>query len=489
MNAIPILFLLSWVWMLGLSVRMAAVEAPKRSALPPTVGVVPQEAVSTVTGSPKPETQFSTNRQGPQERESNRTNEKEASEQFGGYSPLPVPNNVYGAGLAYGVDKLGNQYILSDLIREANLRTFSISPPFTSYAASIPENQIDITVDQNRWGDLVSRVLFTVEMAAAHSPTNMGDVQIKVLDVRAAKTDLNNAGSAIRDTEFWRRHRDDLVGMRLFVVAETISSYKVFLNFPNTKLEVINQAFGELSKLGPETFVKQGSTSIEIISRLPLTLGYKAIELQEKNSDYQPRTRLMPARYDAGNRSLTETTNEKPPFSVMELLPSTHYTDATGQLATLTGRETYGAVLHNLEQKIFGAGINEVRIYDSGFGFAIATRFEVTERSGTPLSGEERFLTRRAGGKRLRGYYITIAAHPKPNAYVSTTRAQDLFSMKYGITFLPDGMADIPIEPGTSIRVFVLEFEDKSGKSEQVQNRDCARSAQDHMEQSGIIRR
>jgi hypothetical protein len=492
-NAIPLLFLFGWLWMLNVSIRAVNLETGNRSVLTPNVSIVPP-----ITDRPSaPSSQPRTKVAGDQILGDSGTSEPpkpdEPTKQLEAYTELSIPNNLYGAGLAYGIDTQGNRYLLSDLVREAKLKTFPIAPPFTSYAVSIPQNEFEKVIDQNRWGDLVSRVLFVVEKAAQKSGEATGDVQLKVVDVAATKTDLTDAWSAIRETQFWRQRRDDFRGMRLFLVAETISSRRVSLTFAKAKSQVLTDAFRELSKLGPDTFLRRGDTSIDVISRLPLVLAYKGTELEIKNSaKNRAPAHVVPARFgphtDLHRAVIAAAQNEKLGEPVLELLPSTHYTDAPPRLISLTGNPTYGSVLDELRRKILTAGINEVRIYDSGFGFAIATRFEVTEENGVPLPGEARFLPRWGQGKRLRGYYITVAAHPKPNAYVSTRRPRDLFSMKYGLTSLPDGMDQIPIEPGTTVRVFVLEFNDKSGDSRQLQNQECGSSAQDHMTQSGLVK-
>ena len=251
--------------------------------------------------------------------------------------------------------------------------------------------------------------------------------------------------------------------------------------------------------MGPGTFVQRSTTLIDIISRLPLILAQKAVELPFTSSAQNRHTSssVQAVKLRLKNRSQSGLAQTVPKGSKVVALPvpetvlltSTHYTDAPAHLASLfPGTSTYGGILEELKRNIFTAGIDEVRIFESGFGFALATRFEVTEQNGVPLPDGARFLSHRAQGKRLRGYYITVDAHPTPTARVSTKNPQDLFTTKYGFTSLPSEMKQIPVEPGTSVKVFVLEFESKSGVSRQVQNQECPSSALAHMAQSGLVR-
>ena len=58
MNAIPLLFLFGWLWMLNASIRAVSVETGKRSLLTPNVSIVPPTIARTSPPSSQPGTQF-----------------------------------------------------------------------------------------------------------------------------------------------------------------------------------------------------------------------------------------------------------------------------------------------------------------------------------------------------------------------------------------------------------------------------------------------
>jgi hypothetical protein len=91
-------------------------------------------------------------------------------------------------------------------------------------------------------------------------------------------------------------------------------------------------------------------------------------------------------------------------------------------------------------------------------------------------------------GKKWRGYYITVDAYPKPEARVSTKRIVDLFLGEVGSRYLPDNMEAFRIEPGSAVRVYVLEFDVSKSEVREVPNQECGSSAQAHMTQSGLVK-
>jgi hypothetical protein len=502
LDLIPVLFLLGWVWLAIASVHalnathaLGAVvaQAPFQGSLrtsPLTLPQNAQDAAQTANRS-SVEQPLAVDRPAGQaaQPEATSASGQESAPTPEGYARLATPNNFYAAGLTYAVDSEGNRYTVADLVREAGLKTYSVPPPYTSLSAIIHAGEIEQTIDANSWGDLVSRVLFVVQSVARKQNTAPGDVQLKVVNVEARRTDLENASQAVRQSPFWRQHGEMLQGLRLFLVAETISSKRIVLDFPNTHPEVLKQAFAQLSELGSDTFVPQSPTAIGIMSRLPLILDCKSVDLDAKSYSQNGRATLSPVKFErlVGHRGAATFARVSVHPPLLETIPlqPTHFADSP-PLVPIVRHETYGAILDQLKQKILAAGISEMRIYDSGYGFALATRFEVTDNDGVPLPGNARFLPRQAQGKRLRGYYITVTAHPRPTAYVSTHRPQDLFTMRYGLTYLPNDMDQIPVEPGTSVKVFVLEFENKAGTSREISAQECPFSAQVHMKQSGL---
>jgi hypothetical protein len=516
-DLLPAIFVLLWIWLMVIAHTTAATDTPRTQLqLPANAGpaltapagnatdIAASHPVQTTNPPQSSETHAATSAASPASTE-NPGHSTPASAQasaspsaaapgadqgpslsdlFRGLSRLIAPSIFSGPGTAYAVDREGNSYPIPDLIAEGEIRTERSTLPDSGWSR-IPDREIDRAIELNQLGDLASRVLFVVKRAAAQ--TRVGDVQFKVSGPVKETADADALSQAVSKALLGSPRGQALAKLRVFAVAESISTRRVTLAFPETNPAVLNQAFAELAALGSDTFVKQSPTSIQAISRLPLVLAQRAVEVRPGNSARNLQTpRLVtvdftPVSEDRANELRPAATLPEP-----RLLPSTHFVvPAPSQLASVAPHATYGQILNELRKKIEAAGIDQTSIHESGFGFAIATRLEVTQADGTPLPGGDRFLSVRRTGKRMRGYYITVDAHPTGTARVTTSRPQELFNVGDPNVFhsLPKHMELVPVEPGTSIKVFVLEFQ--SGA--EIANGQCGSSAVIHMTQSGLL--
>jgi hypothetical protein len=499
---LPAIFVLLWIWLMVIPHTTAATETPRSQLqLPANAG----PTLTQTTSPPQsPETPAATSAASRASTE-NPGHAPPASAQasaspptaalgagqgpsmgdlFRGFSRLFAPSIFSGSGTAYWVDREGDSYPIPDLIAEGEIRTERSTLPDSGWSR-IPDREIDRAIELNQLGDLASRVLYVVKRTAAK--TRVGDVQFKISGPVKETVNADALAQAVSKALLGNPRGQALAKLRVFAVAESISTRRVALAFPETNPAVLNQAFAELAALGSDTFVKQSPTSIQAISRLPLVLAQRAVEVRPGNSARNlqaPRlvtVDFTPMPEDQANELRPAATLAEP-----RLLPSTHFVvPAPSQLASVAPHATYGQILNGLRKKIEAAGIDQTSIHESGFGFAIATRLEVTQADGTPLLGGDRFLSARGIGKRMRGYYITVDAHPTGTARVTTSRPQELFNVgdPNVLHSLPKHMELVPVEPGTSIKVFVLEFQSAA----QIANGQCGSSAVIHMTQSGLL--
>jgi hypothetical protein len=468
-NTIPLLFLTGWIWIFVMSARMAAAH-------------VVQGFGSNPTGRESVETQ------------------RETPRDLGPVTRLRVPNNFYSPGIVFGVDADGNSYVLADLTREAKIEKIISEGPAirADFGGTFRGDELERIIGRNAQGDVVSRALQVVKRAS-EKMRPLKEVVIEMRGMQSQFIQQLEVERTLSDTEFWRERRPRLQGLRLFLVQEAIGAREVDLTFPDADSSLLRSGFNEMVDTG-EGIRITSEKSIQVRPRSFLILAVRVVELSDSLAPKASEVsvpHVVPVSEASSKGSLSGRERSSSPQGqqfVPEVVPlaSTHFAEAPN-LASLSRQTTYGDILSQLESRIVGpqgAGFNEVRIYDSGMGFALATQFEVTAQDGVPLKGIARFQPAHAAGNRLRGFYITVAAHPGPAAYVSTRHIEELFSMKYGMPYLPDDMAQIPIEPGTAIRVFVVEF-DRYGKSASVRElppSDCPRSAQVHLVQSGIVK-
>jgi len=417
--------------------------------------------------------------------------EKENGFDLPGFLPFARPTHFYSPGVIYGVDREGNSYVLADITRETTLEVAKPSQLRTikRQFSSVPTaNGTQYFAAEDR-GDFIGQAIRAIRKAAEIRNQRISEIfaEENIQERDASEAEVNKAFTS---TPFWKERAPDLRELRLFTVLGTALVVSARLSFTQPDPEVLRAAVNELTEQGVVAKTYEGT--IEVVPASPVAIAFKPLELRPPTAA-RPDSRfitnspwLLPASITsaAAQTNLVASPHSSPRVFA---LPQTHFAEGN-DLASFGARATYGQVVEQIKTKLLGpGGFGEVRYYDSGVGLAIATRFEVTETNGVSLKAPARFEPRKATAKRVRGFYITVTPDPRPAAWVSTKRPAELFSLRYGMPYLPDDLARIPLDHGTRVNVFVLEFNDQAGTYSLIGAGDCPGSAQEHLIQAGIL--
>jgi hypothetical protein len=413
-----------------------------------------------------------------------------------GFLRFSRPTNFYSPGVIYGLDHEGNSYVLADITRETTLEVgkpsqfktikFHLSLARTANGAEYFPAEVR--------GDFLGRAIRATREAAERRKQRISEISV---EEQVQEHDLSEAEvqKALRSTRFWKERAPELGELRLFTVLGTAAVVDARLSFAQPDPEVLRAAVNDLTRQGGVAKTYEGM--IDIVPPSPVAIAFKAMELRPPTAALRGNHSISPLSLLLASITSTVTQTHSVPRDAdapsqagalqIFALPQTHFGEGNA-LASFGDRATYGQVVDQIKAKLLGSGgFGEVRYYDSGVGIAIATRFEVTEANGISLKAPARFEPQKAAAKRVRGFYITVTPDPRPAAWISTQRPAELFSLRYGMPYLPDDMAHFPLDHGTRVNVFVLEFNDQSGAYSLIGAGDCPGSAQEHLVQAGIL--